>query len=120
MRKKDFCGPVKLRRFRTLDKRWLLSLTSLPLGETRVREQAAESPFFPSLLKLRLACGATVGRIAPGRQAKSDAAIPGRALPGVSHASFTRGLAPDLRRGNLNINPVPNILNRPNVGGVSN
>jgi hypothetical protein len=31
-------------------KRWLLSLTSLPSGETRVREQAAEIPFFRSLL----------------------------------------------------------------------
>jgi hypothetical protein len=30
-------------------KRWLLSLTSLPSGETRVREQAAEIPFFRSL-----------------------------------------------------------------------
>jgi hypothetical protein len=31
-------------------KRWLLSLISLPSGETRVREQAAEIPFFRSLL----------------------------------------------------------------------
>jgi hypothetical protein len=36
--------------FRTLHKRRLLSLTSLPPGETRVREQAAEIPFFRSLL----------------------------------------------------------------------
>ncbi len=50
VRKKDFCGPVQLRKFRTLDKKWLLSLTSLPLGETRVREQAAENPFFRGLL----------------------------------------------------------------------
>jgi len=34
-------------------KRWLLSLTSLPPGGTRVREQAAETPFFRSLLDPR-------------------------------------------------------------------
>ena len=44
--------------FHLLGKRWLLSLTSLPPGETRVREQAAEIPFFRSLL-------------APGVQAES-------------------------------------------------
>jgi hypothetical protein len=30
---------------RTLDKRWLLSFTSLPAGEIRVREPVAENPF---------------------------------------------------------------------------
>jgi len=37
--------------FRTMDKKWLLSLASLPPGETRVREKAAEIPFFRSLLE---------------------------------------------------------------------
>jgi hypothetical protein len=36
--------------FRTLGKRRLLSSTSLPQGERRVREQAVEIPFFRSLL----------------------------------------------------------------------
>ena len=44
--------------FRTLDKRRLLSLTSLPPGETRVREQAAEIPFLRSLLAKLLSFGA--------------------------------------------------------------
>ncbi len=39
--------------FRTPDKRWLLSLTSLPAGEIRVREQAAEILFFRGLLSGR-------------------------------------------------------------------
>ncbi len=34
--------------FRTLGKRRLLSLTSLPRGETRVMEQVAEIPFSPA------------------------------------------------------------------------
>jgi hypothetical protein len=33
---------MQILAFRTLGKRWLLSLTSLPPGETKVREQAAE------------------------------------------------------------------------------
>jgi len=41
---------MKRPAFRTLDKRWLLSFTSLPLGETRVREQVAENRFFRNLL----------------------------------------------------------------------
>ena len=41
---------MQMGAFRTLDKRWLLSFTSLPLGETRVREQGEENPFFRTLL----------------------------------------------------------------------
>src|SRR5208337_4611927 len=44
---------MQLLAFRTLGKRWLLSSTSLPPGETGVREQAAEIPFFRSLLENR-------------------------------------------------------------------
>jgi len=50
--KKTACGPMEMLAFRTLGKRWPLSLTSLPAGETRVREQAAEIPFFRSLMVL--------------------------------------------------------------------
>ncbi len=49
VRKKDGCGFMHTCGFRTLDKRWLLSFTSLPLGEIRVREQIAEKPFFRNL-----------------------------------------------------------------------
>ena len=56
--KKTFCRPMRMWSLRTLHKRWLLSLTSLPPGETRVREQAAENPFFRSLLVLEEARGA--------------------------------------------------------------
>ncbi len=42
---------MEMLAFRTLGKRWLLSLTSLPPGETRAREQAAEIPFFRSLAR---------------------------------------------------------------------
>jgi len=45
VRKKDGLGPMEMWAFRTLDKRWLLSFTSLPPGETRVREQAKEILF---------------------------------------------------------------------------
>jgi len=41
---------MELSAFRTLDKKWPLSLTALPPGETRASEQAAEIPFFRSLL----------------------------------------------------------------------
>src|SRR5579885_944066 len=51
VRKKDICALMKTRAFRTLDKRWPLSFASLPLGETRVREQVAENRFFRNLLK---------------------------------------------------------------------
>jgi hypothetical protein len=44
--KKTFPGYRQMLAFRTLGKRWPLSLTSLPPGETRVREQAAEIPVF--------------------------------------------------------------------------
>jgi hypothetical protein len=37
--------PLCTGTIRTLDKRWLLSFTSLPVGEIRVREQLAENPF---------------------------------------------------------------------------
>jgi hypothetical protein len=40
---------------RTLDKRWLLSFTSLPAGEIRVREQVAETPFSATCKGGRLA-----------------------------------------------------------------
>jgi hypothetical protein len=43
---------MQMLAFRTLGKRRLLSLTSL--GETAVREQAAETPFFRSLLRDQL------------------------------------------------------------------
>ncbi len=36
-----------MRAFRTLDKRWLLSFTSLPPGETRVRGAGCRKSFFP-------------------------------------------------------------------------
>ena len=50
VRKKEDLGPAQMSAFRTLGKRSLLSLTCLPPGETRVREQAAEILFFRSLL----------------------------------------------------------------------
>ena len=50
--KKTFHRFIQMLAFRTLRKRRLLSLPSLPPGETRVREQAAEIPFFRSLLGL--------------------------------------------------------------------
>jgi len=49
--KKTSYAPTEIRAFRTLGKRWPLSLTSLPPGETRVREQAAEIAFFRGLLE---------------------------------------------------------------------
>ena len=52
--KKTFQRFRQMLAFRTLHKRGLLSLTSLPPGETGVREQAAEIPFFRSLLVLVL------------------------------------------------------------------
>src|SRR5262249_36772848 len=45
-RKKRYCALKQTRALRTLYKRCLLSFTSLLLGETRVRVQVAENPFF--------------------------------------------------------------------------
>ncbi len=41
---------MKKPALRTLYKRWLLSFTSLALGEIRVTGQVAESPFYRNLL----------------------------------------------------------------------
>src|SRR5215831_2124237 len=53
VRKKGYYLLKQTRAFRTLRKGWLLSFTSLPPGETRVREQVAENPFFRNLLTSR-------------------------------------------------------------------
>src|SRR5579875_4116142 len=66
VRKKDICALMKTRAFRTLDKRWLLSFTSLPLGETRVREQVAENRFFRNLLAARRQVGSRNVAVALG------------------------------------------------------
>ncbi len=58
--KKTGCAFMYTSTFRTLDKRSLLSSTSLPLGEIRVRGQVAENSFFRNLLGDALWVGAWI------------------------------------------------------------